>query len=237
VDVVMAIALSLRRWHRAHALAMSLVVITSAGSGLLHIWMARTQAPPPAARPAAAVDLAAASFPPSRLSEGLPGDPVSVSLRPIAGEPWWQILCRGRTTPVWRHAATGAFDEAADARYAAEIASRALGGVPVRQTAYLTAFDDTYIAIFRILPVYRFDADDDPGTRVYVSTMTGSVTRQTDDRKQLEAGVFSLLHKWTFIPWKDVRDWALIIAMASLVILALGGIVLFALTRRRGDAR
>jgi hypothetical protein len=233
VEVVMALAPRLRRWHRWHALAMSLVVIGSAGSGLIHTWMARTQPPPPAARPAGEVDLAAATLPPSRLLDGLPGAPVSASLRTLGGEPWWQIICTGKGVPVWRHATTGVIGEGADARYAAEVAARSLGGATVRQTAYLTAFDREYIAIFRILPVYRFDADDGQGTRVYVSTMTGSVTRATDDRKQFEADLFGLAHKWTFIPWRGLRDWALMVAMGSLILLALGGLVLFWTTRRR----
>ena len=41
----------LRTFHRWHALAMSVVVILSAGSGLLHTWMARHQSSPPPARP------------------------------------------------------------------------------------------------------------------------------------------------------------------------------------------
>jgi hypothetical protein len=238
VEVVMVIAPRLRRFHRWHALAMSLVVIASAGSGLIHTWMSHSQPPPPAARPAGEVDLSAATLPPSALSAGLPataGKPVSASLRPLDGDVWWQIICDGQTAPIWRHATTGAIDDAADARYAAQIAARAMGGGSVRQTAYLTAFDAEYIAIFGILPVYRFDADDAAGTRVYVSTMTGSVTRATDDHKQWEADVFSLLHKWNFIPWRPLRDWALLIAMASLILLACGGIVLFFTTRQRAQ--
>ncbi|MBN8526047.1 MAG: hypothetical protein J0M02_11990, partial [Planctomycetes bacterium] len=52
----------LRRFHRWHALVMSVVVIMAAGSGLVHTWMSHHQPPPPAARPAAGVDLAAATL-------------------------------------------------------------------------------------------------------------------------------------------------------------------------------
>jgi hypothetical protein len=42
-----------------------------------------------------------------------------------------------------------------------------------------------------------------------------------------------MLHKWNFIPWRGVRDWALIIAMAGIIAVALGGIALFVATARR----
>ena len=84
-----------------------------------------------------------------------------------------------------------------------------------------------------MLPVYRFDADDERGTRVYVSTLTGSVTRATDDAKQREATIFTVFHKWMFIKNREVRDWALMTAMAGLIALAVSGLVLFWQTRRR----
>ena len=107
-----------------------------------------------------------------------------------------------------------------------------MGTATVTQDAYLTRFDGEYFAIFRILPVYRFSADDAAGTRVYVSTMTGSVTRLNDDRRQLEGTIFVMLHKWMFITNHAVRDWALMVAMGSLIALAVSGLVLFWRTRR-----
>jgi hypothetical protein len=85
------------------------------------------------------------------------------------------------------------------------IASSFLGGASVRQTDCLTDFNQEYVNIFRILPVFRFDVHDGVGTRVYVSTTTGTVTRHTDDEKQFEANVF-LLHKFGFIHDRTIRD-------------------------------
>ena len=212
----------LRRFHRIHALVMSLIVVTAALSGLIHTWMARSQSPPPPARPAGALPLTEVRIPPS----ALPGPAVGASLRSIAGRPWWQVLPEGGGAPRWVDATTGIEDPAADERYAQQIAEGFLQQ-PVTKTAFLTTYDREYIAIFRLLPVYRFDAADGKGTRVYVSTLTGSVARHTDDRRQLEANIFSLFHKWAFIPNRTIRDWALMIAMAGLVVLAVTGVVLF----------
>lgn len=220
--------MKLRTFHRWHALVMSLVVVMSASSGLIHTWMSRTQAPPPPARPAGEVDLSQVAIPPSRL----PGPAAGVSLRTIGGVPWWQVMPTDGGALRWFDARSGAEDPAADARYAAKIAQRALGTATVTQDAYLTAFDGEYFAIFRILPVYRFSAGDAAGTRVYVSTMTGSVTRLNDDQQQLEGNLFSMLHKWMFIANRTVRDWALMSAMAGIILLAASGLLLFWRTRR-----
>ena len=221
----------LRTFHRWHALAMSVVVIMSASSGLLHTWMARHQSPPQPARPTGSVDLTSVTFAPALL----PGPAAGVSLRSIGGVTWWQVTPAMSGPVRWFDARTGVEDFTADARYAAEIAGRSLGAEAVRQISYLTAYDAEYIAIFRILPVYLFTSDDGLGTRVYVSTLTGSVTRLTDDAKQVEATAFSLLHKWMFIRNRNVRDWALMVAMGSLIALAVSGLVLFWRTRRTAN--
>ena len=221
----------LRRFHRVHALVMSLIVVMAALSGLIHTWMARSQAPPPPAIPAGAIDLSQVRI----LPAALPSPAAGVFLRSLEGRPWWQVLPEGGGSPRWIDAVSGTEDAAADERYAKEIAEGFLHR-PVTKIAFLTAYDREYIAIFRLLPVYRFDANDVLGSRVYVSTITGSVSRYTDDRRQLEANIFSLFHKWMFIPNRAVRDWALMIAMAALVVLAVTGVVLFMGTRRRPPA-
>jgi|APTNR8051073442_1049403.scaffolds.fasta_scaffold40878_2 hypothetical protein len=226
----------IRKTHRWLALVFSVTLLMSASSGILHSVMSRTQPPPPPAKPSHGFDASEAVVPPAKAAaaSGLKSvDIHAVSLRPIGGEPWYQFVVRDGSVPRYVHAATGETGEGRDEFYASEIASAHLGGSTVRKTARLTAFDDEYISIFRILPVYRFDADDGRGTRVYVSTMTGSVTRATDDRKQWEASIFSNLHKFMFIKNKDLRDLALVTATAGVLIAALTGITLFFMTRPR----
>ncbi len=243
----------LRKAHRWLALAFSVTLLTSSASGVLHIVMARNQPPPPPAKPSQPFDPAEATLAPAealaRLGQsgakpaGAAGEsqvrPHAVSLRPIGGEPWFQFVFKSDLPgpPRYVHAATGRVDDGGDEKYAGEIASAHLGGAEVHKAAYLTAFDDEYISIFRILPVYRFDADDGRGTRVYVSTMTGSVTRATDDRKQWEAGLFSNLHKFMFIKNKDLRDLALLGATSGIFLAGLSGILLFFVTRPRKGSK
>lgn len=227
----------IRNVHRGLGLIFSVTILVSASSGILHQVMARTQPPPPKPRPHGTVDLTRLTFPLSEAVARLGASASSVhavSVRTINGRSWYQFLLEGSERPVYLDAEDGAPGPDADERYAMDIAARYLGPeMRLKNTAYLTEYDAEYLNIFRILPVYRFDADDGRHTRVYVSTMTGSVTRHTDDAKQFEASIFSNLHKFQFIQNKDWRDAALITVTAGAAVVSMLGIVLFIGTSRR----
>jgi hypothetical protein len=229
-----------RKAHRWLGLIFSLSILTSAGSGILHNVMTYTQTPPPPARPSGG-GLAAEiiQIPVTEAIAKLPNkDAQAINLRGIHGEPWYQIFTGSGDQPVYVSAMDGRIDPLEDGRYAAQIASAFLGGAKVRKAEYLTAFDNEYINIFRVLPVYRFDSDDALRSRVYVSTTTGSVTRHTDDKRQFEANIFTNLHKLGFIPNKLARDVILTVLTLGAFIVACLGIVLFFLTSPlRGQKR
>ncbi len=235
------------RWaHRWLGLFFSLSVLMSAGSGVLHNIMSRTQPPPPPARPGGGLDPAQVTFSVAAAAARLPGEAgqkiAAVNLRGIGGEPWYQIYPAPSAStgkegmaggPFYVSAVDGRVDPGQDERYAAQIASTYLGGATVRKSGYLTRFDSEYLNIFRILPVYRFELGDSLQTRVYVSTTTGSVTRHTDRVRQLQADLFTNIHKFGFIPNKDARDLILTTTTGGVFLASLLGVVLFFLTRPR----
>ena len=227
---------TLRRIHRWLGLVFSLSILMSTLSGVLHTVMTRTQQPPPPALPSGG-GLQPESITCS-VSEALSklgadrGAVKAVNVRGINGAPWYQIYT-SKGAPIYLSAKDGREDASQDELYAKEIASAFLGGAELRKTDFLTSFNSEYINIFRILPVHRFDADDGKGTRVYVSTATGSVTRHTDNRRQFEANVFSNFHKLSFIPDKNVRDWVLVGLTGAAAVVAIIGIALFFVTRPR----
>ena len=141
----------------------------------------------------------------------------------------------GSPVPLYVSAIDGREDAEADRRYASEIASRFLGGTSVRWAGRLDAYDSEYIVIFRLLPVHRVEADDADHTRVYVSTLTGSVARLTSDGRQFEANVFSFFHKYAFIRHKGWRDGLLVTFTGLAFAASLAGIALFFATRRRSS--
>ncbi len=205
----------------------------SSGSGVIHTVMTRTQsAPPPAKPPELPLDTAAITLTAAQAVAKLDGadEPSAINLRMIAGVPVYQVFLPNGA-PRYVNAVDGSVDPAMDEIYGAEIASGFLGGKEVRKTDYLTSFNGEYIGIFRILPVYRFDTGDADHTRVYVSTVTGSVTRLTDDGKQFEANIFTNIHKFGFIPNKDLRDWTLTLVTAGAFVVSLLGVLLFFITR------
>lgn len=229
----------LRRLHRWIGLACSLTVMLAAGSGLLHVAMTWTQPPPPRPEAAGAFSPEVAVFPIGSLPADLA--PLrSVQLVTIAGLPWYQAF-PVRGAPRYFGALDGKEDPALELRHALEIARRhlAASGLPPDafvHTRRLDAYDDEYIAIFRLLPVHRIDVADGRGTRLYVSTATGSVARHTDDGRQLEANLFSLFHKYSFIPHKAARDLALVAFTALAFLASLAGVALFLVTRPKRAA-
>ena len=226
----------IRKAHRWLGLAFSITLLMSSGSGVLHIVMTRTQQAPPPARPSgggldvAAIRISAAD---AVVKSGGSGPAMAVNLRSIGGQPCYQVFFPGERVPRYVNAVDGTADQGLEEVYAKEIASGFLGGAEVKKTDYLQDFNEEYINIFRILPVHRFDAADGKGTRVYVSTVTGSVTRHTDDSKQFEASAFTRFHKLGFVPGKDARDIILGGITGGVFLVSLLGIVLFFLTRPR----
>jgi hypothetical protein len=223
---------SFRKAHRWLGLFFSLSILTSSGSGILHNVMTYTQPPPPPARPlGGGVAAERIRIPVTEAIAKLPAsDAQAINIRSIHGEPWYQIFTSSADRPAYISAMDGRVDPLQDERYAAQIASSFLGGAKVRKENYLTAFDNEYINIFRVLPVYRFDIDDAKNSRVYVSTMTGSVTRHTDDIRQFEANIFTNFHKLGFIANKIARDVILTFLTLGAFTVACLGIALFFLT-------
>ena len=228
---------TLRQLHRWLGLAFSLSALLASFSGVLHQVMTWTQDPPPKAIPnGPEVPVDSVRIPLAQAVQAVPtasSGVRAVNLRMIAGEPTYVVWTREAKAPAYVSGTTGKVVADRDEVFAGEIATRFLGGTSVRKTAVLTAFDSEYLPIFRILPVYRMETGDAAGTRVYVSTMTESVTRFTDHRRQLEANVFSYLHKLSFIPNKALRDGVLVVGTAGIFLLSLAGVVLFFVTRPR----
>lgn len=222
-----------RKLHRWIGLIFSISVLMASGSGVLHNVMTRTQAPPPPARPGGGgIQVEQIHVSTRQALSKLPSPDAkihAISIREIQGASWYQFLIE-EEKPFYVNAESGAVNAQQDEVYAGQIAADYLGGKPVKKTDYLTVFNQEYISIFRILPVYRFDAEDDYGTRVYVSTMTGSVTRHTDNQKQFEANMFTNFHKLGFIKSKDLRDLILTTTTAGIFLLSLMGVALFFMT-------
>jgi hypothetical protein len=227
-------ASTLRSLHRWIGLACALTLLLAAGSGILHTVMTWTQPPPPRPEPATSFSPANIAFPVSALPANL-GPIRTLQIHSFDQTTWYQV-----STPQglrYFNTTDGQEDPAVETRLALAIARRHLGsgvaGDAFTYTRRLDTYDREYLGIFRLLPVHRIDVDDGRGTRLYVSTLSGSVARHTDDRRQFEANVFSLFHKYAFIPNKGLRDGVLVTFTALAFLASLAGVALFVVTRRR----
>jgi PepSY-associated TM region len=227
---------SFRRLHRWIGLTCALTALLATGSGILHTVMTWTQPPPPRPEPAAAFAAATVLFPVSALPADL-GAIRSLQIQSLDADAWYQVSTA--TGPRYFSTRDGHEDPTVETRLALAIARRYLGNSAgftadaLSYTRRLTAYDSEYISIFRLLPVHRIDVADGRGTRLYVSTQTGSVARHTDDSRQFEANVFSLFHKYAFISTKGMRDGVLVTFTAITFLASLTGVILFFVTLRR----
>ena len=81
----------IRKLHRYLGLIFSISILMSSGSGVIHVLMTRTQAPPPAAKPSGdLLDTAAIAITPSQAFPANP--PAAINIRNIGGKPHYQAF-------------------------------------------------------------------------------------------------------------------------------------------------
>lgn len=196
-----------RAIHRWVGIVVAAYVVMATLSGLIHIIMANFFAPPPPVMPQGVMYFEEASLPLAKIVESVPGTNKikGVNLRSINDQLWYQFIVENEAAPIYVNAANGKLGEGLDEAYAKQIAAAYLKKDKLEKTNYLTGFDGEYLNIFRALPVYRFETGEN-GERVYVSTITGSVTLYLNKWRALGQNSFSALHKLSFIPNKIVRD-------------------------------
>jgi hypothetical protein len=162
-------------------------------------------------------------YPISEIARYIP-TPRSVALREVKGEIYYQVLPQEGKARYF-HTISGAEIDL-DASYAMQIASNYLPKKKLKHAAYLSSFDGEYLNIFRALPVYRIDVDDESGERIYVSTNTGSVTLYLNNIRAFGQHSFSTLHKLSFIPNKTIRDVVQVILVLMIVATTIMGLII-----------
>ena len=85
-------------------------------------------------------------------------------------------------------------------------------GAMIRSVERLTAFNEEYDEIQRILPAYRVSFDRADGIRIYVETTQDRFVHAVDDRRAALDAVFGMFHTW---------DWAASLGGFRYVLMAL----------------
>lgn len=214
-----------RKLHRSLGLIFGIYLITAALSGVAHNIMALLYPSLPPIKPAAHLSLPPHGLDPAAAARqaGVWSAIERLEVRAIGGRPVYQFITADAERPRYVDMATGQTLADADRKHAAEIAARALPHAAVINSAYLTAFDAEYGRKNQILPVYRFDADDDARTRVYISTATGTVVYATNDARATLSALFRNLHLLAFLNNHDLQMWILLaLALGALAMAGLG---------------
>lgn len=107
-------------------------------------------------------------------------------------------------------------------------------GAAVGNVSLLTAFDNEYKSINRLLPVYRVDFERADGIRVYVETGQDRFSFAMDRRRVVFDGFFRICHLWGWLDWLGRGRMVVEVLVAfTAFFTAVLGIWIFFTTRRR----
>ena len=219
----------LARWHRRLAFWLALPVLAWSLTGLLHPLMSRwqpsaAQRQPPATMLAAPAGLSWSDYPaPARV---LPGELRLRELRALTwqGRGYW-LLQRpsggisyvdardGRPVDIERELVITLARHYTGERQAAVSLSR------------VTGFSDEYPAVNRYLPVWRVAFDRPDGLVAFIEPRGLLLAGLTDTWKTRFTGLFGNLHSWKWLGSEPVRDVAMTLVLASIVVLVLSGLL------------
>jgi len=143
-------------------------------------------------------------------------DPLSLALPHKGGEE--------RSARRYFNVNTGDELPGGDIRYAQFLARHFTGdnASPIKSAKLITQFDDDYLSVNRLLPVFRVDFERDDGLRIYIETNPGRSAALVDDTKAALGATFEWLHTWSFAKRLDTSRK---IAITTLLMLALASAV------------
>ena len=172
---------------------------------------------------AAPLDLSRATIPPAQAAElvGLGVERIQAGM--LGGRPVYRF---GGREQYIVYADTGDFFGGLERTRAEWAARRFAPGHqgPFRYDAYLTQADQWTIGLQRELPMHRFALDDDAGTELYVSDVTGDVVLRTTARERFWAYLGPVTHWVYFTPfrrngllWSEFVIWSSVIGCVMCV--------------------
>lgn len=97
-----------------------------------------------------------------------------------------------------------------------------------------TEFDEDYVYVNRLLPVWRVEFARDDGMRVYVDTQSDRLATVVNNTKAMASGFFRNLHSWIFIKNTTLRLSLMSICLLGGSLIAIFGLWQFFLQWRAG---
>lgn len=220
------------RWHRRLGILIALPVLAWTLSGVLHPLMTRLN-PQPVQMTAPLVDPLpdVALTPAMALLRAGVDEARTVRLVQVDARHYYQISPAPMGAPLYIDVESGALNPEGEMRHARDLALHFSGrsADQVLNLVKVTRFDDDYLWINRLLPVWRVDFNGDDHLSVYVETAPARLAAMVDDTKRFNSALFNFLHKWEGLP----QHWAVTVLMVTFLVLAstvaLGGLLLYGL--------
>ena len=227
------------RNHRWFGVVACVAVMMWAASGVMHPIMSRLNPQPINAQaPQIPLLLHSALMPSEVLSRA--GIKEISGLRVLAWNDasYYQVNIAGQNMRRYFEFNSGEELLNGDARYAEFLARHFVYGEQGKDkmtgVTRLAQFDDDYLSINRLLPVYRVDFLRDDGLRAYVETSPPRVAALVDDTKATLGWLFRVIHQWDFLSNWDNTRMALMTALLTVALLsAFSGIWMYGFLWRR----
>jgi len=200
-------------WHRWAGVIACAAILAWSLSGVLHPVMSRLQ-PQPAVRTAPVAHLPAQLDLQQLLATQQLDNITALHPAVIDGHVWLRVSTNSDV--LYLDPASSTSLENGEEQHARFLARHFSGEhdaaiVSVRQ---ITAFNDEYPYVNRLLPVWRVEFDRPDHLRAFVDTAHSRLGTLTDDRKLWMSQAFTALHTWG---WADGSAWRLL-AMTLLLL-------------------
>lgn len=129
---------------------------------------------------------------------------------------YYQINQNNRLTYI--NVSTGLIDKFAELRYAKQIAQEFLGDSTAKATSaeLVKEFDEEYLPINRLLPIYKVSFDRKDGIRLYVDVTTDRLGLAMDNNRAAFHSFFRNFHSWEFLERTGNFRLLLIVFISSL---------------------
>jgi uncharacterized iron-regulated membrane protein len=228
-------------WHRRLGLVTCFGILLWGLSGMSHPIMSRLQ-PKPAAftAPTAALDLARTMSPQAVLACHRLTEVQRISTATLDDKTYFRVAVSADTPARYFSANDCQEHTAGDEAYARQLASHYTGrsASEITDVRFITRFDEEYLYVNRLLPVWRVEFSGPGQLRAFIDTDQARLSTLIDDTRHGLGTVFRLGHNWAFadkFPRVQLTIMAAILGTA--LFSAISGITLYIRRRRHSHER
>ncbi len=230
------------RYHHWFGLLCCFAVMSWGVSGVMHPIMSRISPQPVAMRPPAAqISLHKALAPAEVLARAGIDEVAALRVIDWDDKVFYQVSLPGDPRRRYFDANSGSETPDADALYAKALAKHFTGNDSTAKPVLLERFDDDYLSVNRLLPVWRIDDAGKDNLRAYIETSPPRLAGLVDDTKATLGDLFRLLHTWEFVgtdgAQNPLRKSLITLLLLTTLLSASSGILIYGSLWKRSSLR